>query len=130
MKKRRSDASQKGFVGGSARQTEKQSAVPRQAPIESWLFRLWVFPSKAARRDCTTPKDNQPRYTVDCSPELPTPLSKLHITQPPSMDSESEHEHRDDESVSDPEEMEETKPKSSLKKGREVLPPVARPELP
>ena len=46
------------------------------------------------------------------------------------MDSESEHEHRDDESVSEQEEVEETKPKSALKKAREVLPPVERPELP
>jgi translation initiation factor 2 subunit 3 len=47
------------------------------------------------------------------------------------MDSDSEHDHRDDESVaSGPEEVEETKPKSALKKTREVLPPVERPELP
>jgi translation initiation factor 2 subunit 3 len=47
------------------------------------------------------------------------------------MDSESEHEHRDDESVaSGPEEVEEQKPKSALKKTREVLPPAERPELP
>lgn len=47
------------------------------------------------------------------------------------MDSESEHEHRDDESqASEPEEVEEVKPKSAMKKTREVLPPVERPELP
>lgn len=46
------------------------------------------------------------------------------------MDSESEHDHRDDESVSEQEEIEETKPKSALKKPRDVLPPVERPELP
>lgn len=47
------------------------------------------------------------------------------------MDSDSEHDHRDDESVaSGPEDVEETKPKSALKKTREVLPPVERPELP
>lgn len=46
------------------------------------------------------------------------------------MDSESEHDHRDEESASEVEEVEETKPKSALKKGREVLPPVERPELP
>ena len=46
------------------------------------------------------------------------------------MDSESDHEHRDDESVSEPEEVEEVKPKSALKKTREVLPPVERPQLP
>jgi hypothetical protein len=50
--------------------------------------------------------------------------------QPPSMDSESEHEHRDDESVSEQEEIEETKPKSALKKAKEVVAPVERPELP
>ena len=49
---------------------------------------------------------------------------------------ESESDHRDDESVaSEPEveekpEVEETKPKSALKKTREVLPPVERPQLP
>ena len=46
------------------------------------------------------------------------------------MESESDHDHRDDESVSEHDEVEETKPKSALKKGREVLPPVERPELP
>jgi translation initiation factor 2 subunit 3 len=46
------------------------------------------------------------------------------------MDSESEHEHRDDESVSEPEEVEEAKPKSVMKKAREAPPPVERPELP
>jgi translation initiation factor 2 subunit 3 len=46
------------------------------------------------------------------------------------MDSESEHDHRDDESVSEQEEIEETKPKSSLKKAKDVLPPVERPLLP
>lgn len=46
------------------------------------------------------------------------------------MDSESEHDHRDDESVSEQEDLEETKPKSALKKTRDVLPPVERPELP
>jgi len=50
------------------------------------------------------------------------------------MDSESEHDHRDEESASDVEaeveEVEEAKPKSAMKKGREVLPPVERPELP
>lgn len=47
------------------------------------------------------------------------------------MDSESDHDHRDDESVaSEPEEVEEVKPKSALKKSREVLPPAERPELP
>ncbi|KAF2112432.1 eukaryotic translation initiation factor-like protein 2 subunit gamma [Lophiotrema nucula] len=45
------------------------------------------------------------------------------------MDSESDH--RDDESVaSEPEEIEEVKPKSALKKAREVLPPEQRPDLP
>lgn len=46
------------------------------------------------------------------------------------MDSESEHEHRDDESVSEQEEIEETKPKSALKKAKEVVAPVERPHLP
>jgi translation initiation factor 2 subunit 3 len=46
------------------------------------------------------------------------------------MDSESEHEHRDDESVGSGPEEEEVKPKSALKKTREVLPPVERPHLP
>ena len=46
------------------------------------------------------------------------------------MESESDHDHRDDESVSEPEEVEETKPKSALKKAKDVLPPVERPELP
>ena len=41
----------------------------------------------------------------------------------------NEHDHREEESLSE-EEVEETKPKSALKKGREVLPPVQRPELP
>jgi len=50
--------------------------------------------------------------------------------QPPSMDSESEHEHRDDESVSEHEEIEETKPKPALKKAKEVAAPVERPYLP
>ena len=47
------------------------------------------------------------------------------------MDSESdhEHEHRDDESASE-EDIAETKPKSALKKTREVAAPVERPELP
>jgi translation initiation factor 2 subunit 3 len=45
------------------------------------------------------------------------------------MDSESDH--RDDESIaSEPEEIEDTKPKSALKKPREVLPPEQRPDLP
>ena len=48
----------------------------------------------------------------------------------PSMESESDHDHRDDESVSEQEEIEETKPKSALKKGREPVAPVERPELP
>jgi translation initiation factor 2 subunit 3 len=47
------------------------------------------------------------------------------------MDSESEHDHRDEESVaSEAEEVEEVKPKSALKKTREAPPPVERPELP
>ncbi|KAH7391980.1 elongation factor Tu GTP binding domain-containing protein [Pyrenochaeta sp. MPI-SDFR-AT-0127] len=46
------------------------------------------------------------------------------------MESESDHEHRDDESVSEQDEVEETKPKSALKKTREPLVPVERPELP
>jgi translation initiation factor 2 subunit 3 len=46
------------------------------------------------------------------------------------MDSESEHELRDDESASEHEEIEEAKPKPALKKTREVAPPVERPELP
>jgi translation initiation factor 2 subunit 3 len=46
------------------------------------------------------------------------------------MDSESEHELRDDENVSEPEEIEEPKPKSALKKPREAAPPVERPQLP
>lgn len=47
------------------------------------------------------------------------------------MDSESEHDHRDDESVSEQEEIEETKPKkSAMKKPKEVAQPVERPELP
>lgn len=46
------------------------------------------------------------------------------------MDSESEHDHRAEESDSGPEEVEETQPKSALKKTRDVLPPVERPNLP
>jgi translation initiation factor 2 subunit 3 len=46
------------------------------------------------------------------------------------MESESDHDHRDEESVSEQEEVEETKPKSALKKGREPLPHAERPELP
>jgi translation initiation factor 2 subunit 3 len=46
------------------------------------------------------------------------------------MASDSESDHRDDESVASEEEVEEVKPKSALKKTREVLPPVERPELP
>jgi translation initiation factor 2 subunit 3 len=46
------------------------------------------------------------------------------------MDSESEHEHRDDESLSEQEEVEEIKPKSALKKAKEVVAPVERPQLP
>lgn len=46
------------------------------------------------------------------------------------MESESEHDHRDDESVSEQDEVEETKPKSALKKTREPIVPVERPELP
>jgi translation initiation factor 2 subunit 3 len=47
------------------------------------------------------------------------------------MESESDHEHRDDESVSEQEEIvEETKPKPALKKAREPVAPVERPELP
>jgi translation initiation factor 2 subunit 3 len=48
------------------------------------------------------------------------------------MESESDHEHRDDESVSEQEheEVEETKPKSAMKKAREPVAPVVRPELP
>lgn len=46
------------------------------------------------------------------------------------MDSDSEHDHRDDESVaSEAEEVHETKPKSALKKTEPVA-PVQRPELP
>jgi hypothetical protein len=48
----------------------------------------------------------------------------------PSMESESDHEHRDDESASEQEEIEETKPKPALKKAREPVAPVVRPELP
>ena len=61
-----------------------------------------------------------------------TLLSPYHI-RPPSMDSESEHEHRDVndvESESENEELEETKPKSALKKPREAPVHVERPELP
>lgn len=46
------------------------------------------------------------------------------------MASDSESDHRDDESVASEEEVEDVKPKSALKKTREVLPPVERPELP
>lgn len=46
------------------------------------------------------------------------------------MESESDHDHRDDESMSEHEEIEETKPKSAMKKGREPAAPVVRPELP
>jgi translation initiation factor 2 subunit 3 len=46
------------------------------------------------------------------------------------MDSESEHEHRDDESISEQEEVEDTKPKSAMKKTKEAPLPVERPELP
>ncbi|KAF2013661.1 eukaryotic translation initiation factor-like protein 2 subunit gamma [Aaosphaeria arxii CBS 175.79] len=46
------------------------------------------------------------------------------------MDSESEHDHRDEESLSENEEVEEQKPKSALKKTRDAPPPVERPELP
>jgi translation initiation factor 2 subunit 3 len=46
------------------------------------------------------------------------------------MDSESEHEFRDDDVASEPEEVEEVKPKSAIKKTREAPPPVERPELP
>lgn len=46
------------------------------------------------------------------------------------MESESDHDHRDDESASEHEEIEETKPKSALKKGRDAPPPVERPHLP
>jgi translation initiation factor 2 subunit 3 len=48
------------------------------------------------------------------------------------MDSESEHDHREDESASEAEEevAEVPEPKSAMKKTREVLPPVERPELP
>lgn len=49
----------------------------------------------------------------------------------PSMDSESEHDHRDDESVSEQEEIEDTKPKkSAMKQRKEVAAPVERPALP
>jgi hypothetical protein len=54
-------------------------------------------------------------------------------TRPPSMDSESEHEHRDVndvESESENEELEETKPKSAMKKPREAPVHIERPELP
>lgn len=53
-------------------------------------------------------------------------------TSPPSMDSESEHEHRDvnDVESESEEEVEETKPKSALKKPREAPVQVERPELP
>lgn len=48
------------------------------------------------------------------------------------MDSESEHEHRDvnDVESESEEEIEETKPKSALKKPREAPVHVERPELP
>lgn len=58
--------------------------------------------------------------------QLPTTKSK----KLPSMDSESEKDHRDDESLSEQEEIEEPKPKSALKKARDVPAPVERPELP
>ena len=48
----------------------------------------------------------------------------------PTMESESDHDHRDDESVSEQEDIEDTKPKSALKKGRETVAPVQRTELP
>lgn len=69
-----------------------------------------------------------------CATPSPTPYPSKNSPHepPPSMasDTESEHEHRDDESVSDPEEVEDSKPKSALKKTRDVLPPAERPELP
>ncbi|KAH7132006.1 eukaryotic translation initiation factor-like protein 2 subunit gamma [Dendryphion nanum] len=46
-----------------------------------------------------------------------------------ASDSESEHDHREEESLSE-EEVEETKPKSALKKSRDILPPAERPNLP
>jgi translation initiation factor 2 subunit 3 len=48
------------------------------------------------------------------------------------MDSESEHDNREGESASEAEEeiAEVAEPKSAMKKTREVLPPVERPELP
>jgi hypothetical protein len=71
-----------------------------------------------------------PPRVLPAHPHLPPPILET-AHRSPSMESESDHEHRDDESVSEQEELvEETKPKPALKKAREPAAPVERPELP
>jgi hypothetical protein len=87
------------------------------------------FGQEVARVRLLTPL---PRPLEQSSPKtsLNRPARAPASAQPPSMDSESEHEHRDDESLSEQEEVEEIKPKSALKKAKEVVAPVERPQLP
>ncbi|KAL5382605.1 eukaryotic translation initiation factor 2 subunit gamma [Paraphaeosphaeria sporulosa] len=101
----------------------------------AWAFRASSqTPARAGTSTSTSTAPPEPRPAVSLLPAASLPAytgaSTEAARRPPSMDSESEHDHRDDESLSEPEEVEETKPRPALKKPRDVLPPVERPELP
>jgi hypothetical protein len=102
----------------------------RGADAESTHFRLSRFPVgkqlHAAASNSTHPD------APFAGPRRPFLHTFTAHTSPPSMDSESEHEHRDvnDVESESEEEVEETKPKSALKKPREAPVQVERPELP
>jgi hypothetical protein len=100
----------------------------QSAPRAPWLSHAFSplrvrFELTARRVDTHSPSPD----IVPSPPTATTPIPPRHL---PSMDSESEHEHRDDESISEQEEVEDTKPKSAMKKTKEAPLPVERPELP
>lgn len=117
-----------GSAGGGSETPIGRATAPRTF-LESTAAILRACGNRY--RKLQTRLRNTPIRTTS-SPAIfkPQKESAHPLEQPPSMESESDHDHRDDESVSEQEEIEDTKPKSALKKTRDVLPPVERPELP
>lgn len=108
-----------------------EASLPRESLAESTAryFACAFSIFKSPTPDFLPPQTPTPQHTDPAALRIQSFRPILH-QPPPSMESESDHDHRDDESISEQEEVEETKPKSALKKGRDVLPPVERPELP
>lgn len=104
--------------------------MPRELWAESkWPANLRVRFHSQKLPDVSFQQQQAPATPLDpAEPYTATTLFSTH--QPSTMESESDHDHRDDESVSEQEEIEETKPKSALKKERLPAPVVERPELP